>query len=82
MVKRMKDIKAQLDSPTTDENDIEHREALLEELLIIVEDIDCAKGAHTSTPPLRDFGSLSPHEVQIGNTLLHASEICSRLIAY
>lgn len=51
VVKRMKDIKAQLEKPITDEDDVEHKAALLEELLIIVEDIDCAKGAHRRLLP-------------------------------
>ncbi|KAK9825340.1 hypothetical protein WJX74_010944 [Apatococcus lobatus] len=47
VVKRMKDIKAQLEKPISDEDDVEGREGLLEELLIIVEDIDCAKDFRT-----------------------------------
>ncbi len=45
LVKRMKEIKAQLGKATSDEAGVEQHESLLEELLIIVEDIDCAKGA-------------------------------------
>ncbi len=44
IVQRMKSIKAQLQEAIKDEHDVEEREALLEELLIIIEDIDCAKG--------------------------------------
>ena len=44
VVKRMKEIKSQLAEPAANEKDVENQEALLEELLIIVEDIDCAKG--------------------------------------
>ena len=71
VVKHMKEIKAQLEKPAASEQDVEQASALLEELLIIVEDIDCAKGAILTTKGCKSSQGCPCCALQLVDDLVH-----------